>query len=165
MPVWIVPGGILNESSLDLFLKLIPHTDRGMNPRNMKPLSSWRMDGVNFPEAPSIPEWSIPDNRVLRPHESFLSSSGQLVERGHLNTKTERICPTKPEQTGNLKGTTKEDFGSLGRFLSNPPDYSEVKLNLNSFNYPTQIEKKKEAEKKFSISVCWLFLYAVGVLE
>lgn len=152
MPVWIVPGGILNESSSALHLKLIPLTGRGIKPRNMKPLSSWRMDGVHFPEAPSIPKWSIPDNRVLRLHESFLSSSGQLLERGHLNTKTERICPTKPEQTGNLKGTTKEGFGSLGRSLSNPLDYSEVKLNVNS-NYPTQTEKKREAEKNFQ-SVC-----------
>lgn len=47
----------------------------------------------------------------------------------------------------------KRGLGSLGRFLSNPLDYSEVKLNLNSFNYPTEIGKKREAEKNVQ-SVC-----------
>lgn len=68
-PVWIISGGILNESFSVLHLKVIPQTV-AWTPGNVKPLSFQKHGWVHFPGAPLVCKRSIPDNTALWPHES-----------------------------------------------------------------------------------------------
>lgn len=57
------------------------------------------LDGVHFPEPHQFPKGVSQITLLFAPHKSFLSSSGELVERRHRNTKTQRVHLIKPEQT------------------------------------------------------------------
>lgn len=106
------------------------------------------MDGVHFLEAPSVPEWSTLDNIG---HRSPFS--GQLVERRYLNTKTQRVRPTKPEQTGKSKRQYERGLWELTKtpVKSTGLLWGQTKSKLLLI---IQARQKRKGRLKLSRSLC-----------
>lgn len=91
-PVWIVPGGVLNDSFSALHLKVIPQTV-AWTPGTQSHFHPEDMDGVHFPEGPSVPKRNTSNNITLWPHKSFISSSGQKEKKKTLKYQDSEGAP------------------------------------------------------------------------